>query len=104
MDCIGSNRAGASCTSRNAQRLGTALLACRVPPCPAFCAAIASPCTSPPTHTSHLLGTCTVQWEQQWGAECSSMLFELPHFALELLVVLPCVQVGKLITARMVWL
>ena len=36
--------------------------------------------------------TC-VQWEQQWGAECSSMLFELPHFALELLVVLPCVQV-----------
>lgn len=35
-----------------------------------------------------------LQWEQQWGAECSSMLFELPHFALELLVVLPCVQVG----------
>ena len=34
------------------------------------------------------------QWEQQWGAECSSMLFELPHFALELLVVLPCVQVS----------
>ncbi|KAI3429895.1 hypothetical protein D9Q98_010206 [Chlorella vulgaris] len=33
------------------------------------------------------------QWEQQWGAECSSMLFELPHFALELLVVLPCVQI-----------
>lgn len=33
-------------------------------------------------------------WEQQWGAECSSMLFELPHFAIELLVVLPCVQVG----------
>jgi hypothetical protein len=33
-----------------------------------------------------------MQWEQQWGAECSSMLFELPHFALELLVVLPCVQ------------
>lgn len=32
-------------------------------------------------------------WEQQWGAECSSMVFELPHFALELLVVLPCVQV-----------
>ena len=32
-------------------------------------------------------------WEQQWGAECSSMMFELPHFALELLVVLPCVQV-----------
>ena len=32
-------------------------------------------------------------WEQQWGAECSSMLFELPHYALELLVVLPLVQV-----------
>ena len=32
-------------------------------------------------------------WEQQWGAECSSMMFELPHFAIELLVVLPCVQV-----------
>ncbi|KAL4855121.1 hypothetical protein ACK3TF_004343 [Chlorella vulgaris] len=35
------------------------------------------------------------QWEQQWGAECSSMLFELPHFALELLVVLPCVQASR---------
>ena len=33
-------------------------------------------------------------WEQQWGAECSSMMFELPHFAIELLVVLPCVQVS----------
>ncbi|KAK9906901.1 hypothetical protein WJX75_009933 [Coccomyxa subellipsoidea] len=32
-------------------------------------------------------------WEQQWGAECSSMMFELPHFAMELLVVLPCVQI-----------
>ena len=32
-------------------------------------------------------------WEQQWGAECSSMLFELPHFAVELLIVLPLVQV-----------
>ena len=32
-------------------------------------------------------------WEQQWGAECSSMMFELPHFAIELLVLLPCVQV-----------
>ncbi|KAK9818153.1 hypothetical protein WJX72_007878 [[Myrmecia] bisecta] len=32
-------------------------------------------------------------WEQQWGAECSSMMFELPHFAVELLVVLPCVQI-----------
>jgi len=31
-------------------------------------------------------------WEQAWGAECSSMMFELPHFAIELLVVLPCVQ------------
>ncbi|EFN60184.1 hypothetical protein CHLNCDRAFT_133698 [Chlorella variabilis] len=36
------------------------------------------------------------QWEQQWGAECSSMLFELPHFALELLVVLPCIMCGRL--------
>ena len=34
-------------------------------------------------------------WEQQWGAECSSMMFELPHFAIELLVVLPCVQVRQ---------
>ncbi len=33
------------------------------------------------------------KWEQEWGAECSSMMFELPHFAVELLVVLPCVQV-----------
>lgn len=33
-------------------------------------------------------------WEQQWGAECSSMMFELPHFAVELLLVLPCVQVS----------
>ena len=33
-------------------------------------------------------------WEQQWGAECSSMMFELPHFAIELLVLLPCVQVS----------
>eukprot|EP00798_Chlamydomonas_sp_ICE-L_P023004 gene23004-30196_t len=32
-------------------------------------------------------------WEQQWGAECSSMTFELPHFAMELLVILPCVQI-----------
>ena len=36
-------------------------------------------------------------WEQQWGAECSSMLFELPHYALELLVVLPLVQVLPLL-------
>lgn len=35
-------------------------------------------------------------WEKQWGAECSSMMFELPHFALELLVVLPTVQVSLL--------
>eukprot|EP00884_Botryococcus_braunii_P017767 jgi/Botrbrau1/4674/Bobra.33_2s0038.2 len=33
------------------------------------------------------------KWEQEWGAECSSMMFELPHFAVELLVVLPCVQI-----------
>lgn len=32
-------------------------------------------------------------WEKQWGAECSSMMFELPHFAFELLVILPIVQV-----------
>jgi len=31
-------------------------------------------------------------WEQRWGAEVSSMTFELPHFAMELLVVLPVVQ------------
>uniref|UniRef100_A0A7R9VBC0 RING-type domain-containing protein n=1 Tax=Chlamydomonas euryale TaxID=1486919 RepID=A0A7R9VBC0_9CHLO len=37
-------------------------------------------------------------WEQQWGAECSSMMFELPHFAVELLVILPCVQI---ISSRM---
>lgn len=33
-------------------------------------------------------------WEQNWGTECSSMLFEVPRFAVELLVILPCVQVG----------
>lgn len=33
------------------------------------------------------------RWESNFGAECSSILFELPHFALELLVVLPMVQV-----------
>ncbi|MEW5308759.1 MAG: hypothetical protein WDW38_000693 [Sanguina aurantia] len=32
-------------------------------------------------------------WEKQWGAESSSMLFEMPHYALELLVILPCIQV-----------
>lgn len=32
-------------------------------------------------------------WEQQWGAECSSMTFELPQFAVELLIILPCVQI-----------
>ena len=32
-------------------------------------------------------------WEQQWGSECNSMMFELHHFALELLVILPCIQV-----------
>ncbi|WIA29195.1 hypothetical protein OEZ86_011706 [Tetradesmus obliquus] len=32
-------------------------------------------------------------WEQQWGAECSSMMFELPHFAVELVIILPCVQI-----------
>ncbi|KAF5833263.1 hypothetical protein DUNSADRAFT_10501 [Dunaliella salina] len=33
------------------------------------------------------------RWEQKWGAECSSMMFELPHFAMELLVILPCIQI-----------
>lgn len=32
-------------------------------------------------------------WEQQWGAECSSMMFELPQFAVELIIILPCVQI-----------
>ena len=32
-------------------------------------------------------------WEQAWGAEASSATFELPHFAAELVVVLPLVQV-----------
>ncbi len=36
-------------------------------------------------------------WEQSWGAECSSMTFELPHFAVELLVILPCVQVQAVV-------
>lgn len=33
------------------------------------------------------------KWESNFGAECSSILFELPHFALELLVILPMVQI-----------
>lgn len=33
------------------------------------------------------------RWESSFGAECSSILFELPHFSLELLVVLPLVQI-----------
>lgn len=33
------------------------------------------------------------KWESNFGAECSSILFELPHFALELLVILPSVQI-----------
>ncbi|GFR51567.1 hypothetical protein Agub_g13903, partial [Astrephomene gubernaculifera] len=32
-------------------------------------------------------------WEQHWGAEVSSMTFELPHFAVELLIILPCCQI-----------
>jgi hypothetical protein len=32
------------------------------------------------------------RWESSFGAECSSIIFEIPHFALELLVVLPLVQ------------
>ena len=35
---------------------------------------------------------CLPCW-QEWGAECSSALFELPHFAVELLIVLPTVQI-----------
>jgi len=33
------------------------------------------------------------KWESNFGAECSSILFELPHFATELLVILPLVQI-----------
>lgn len=33
------------------------------------------------------------KWESNFGAECSSILFELPHFAVELLVILPSVQI-----------
>jgi hypothetical protein len=32
-------------------------------------------------------------WERKWGAECASMLFEVQHFATELALVIPCVQV-----------
>ena len=32
-------------------------------------------------------------WERRWGAECTSVLFELPHFAFDLWVVLPLAQV-----------
>lgn len=42
-----------------------------------------------------LRALCLLAQEQQWGAECSSMIMELPHFALELLVVLPCAQVSR---------
>lgn len=34
------------------------------------------------------------RWEHTWGAEVSSMMFELPHFATELLIILPIVQVS----------
>ena len=37
-------------------------------------------------------------WERRWGAECSSLLFEVQHFATELGLILPCVQV---LTARL---
>lgn len=33
------------------------------------------------------------KWERKWGGETNSMMFELPHFALELMVILPCIQV-----------
>lgn len=39
------------------------------------------------------------QWEQQWGVECTSLLFELPYFATELLVILPFVQVSSAASA-----
>ena len=32
-------------------------------------------------------------WERSWGAETLAAMLELPHYALELLVVLPLVQV-----------
>ena len=32
-------------------------------------------------------------WEQRWGVEASSMIYALPHFAVEFLVLLPLVQV-----------
>ena len=34
-------------------------------------------------------------WDQQWGVEASSMLYALPHFSLEFLVLLPLVQVPR---------
>ncbi|KAJ9531800.1 hypothetical protein QJQ45_021951 [Haematococcus lacustris] len=44
-------------------------------------------------HSMHK-STCMFIWcLAQWGAECSSMMFELPHFAIELLIILPCVQI-----------
>lgn len=52
---------------------------------PALCAYKRACCT----RTCHAMPRAP-----QWGAECSSMMFELPHFAVELLVVLPCIQVG----------
>lgn len=33
------------------------------------------------------------RWESSFGAECSSLIFELPHFAAELLIVLPLTQI-----------
>lgn len=33
------------------------------------------------------------RWESSFGAECSSIVFELPHFATELLIVLPLTQI-----------
>jgi hypothetical protein len=32
-------------------------------------------------------------WERGWGAECTSLLYDLPHFAFEIWVVLPLTQV-----------
>jgi hypothetical protein len=49
--------------------------------------------TSLPHDCGRVLSLCEFSCGQEWGAECSSALFELPHFAVELLIVLPTVQI-----------
>jgi hypothetical protein len=39
---------------------------------------------------------CLNNWERGWGAECTSLLYDLPHFAVEFWVVLPLTQVRSL--------